>query len=407
MLINRSRRNDLKKLVFFMFIAALLLGGCAGKREKLNVAMSLSESEWTVMREKVIPLFEKNHKIAVEAVQVEASDLPLLLEAMKKAGNMQIDLFAQDNMQLFLLTNNKLVEDLSAYENIIPRRVPRALVSGLKTGDRLYFMPYRPDVRITYYNKEKFDKYGLKPPRNWDQLLAVAMKFKQKEKAGKVIFQASGGMPTAVQMYEWIVSAGGDPFRLNDRGCVRTFTFLQKLWPYLSPDSKHAKSDNTNDYLSRGSAYLAQNWALNGYSLFVGQEKEQIKTYEGFRGPRKQVHVIGGQVLGIPKGTRKKTQALAFIKHLQSREVQEIFVKEMGWPSLRTDAYSHAEPGMKAYYNSASRAMERGIFPKRSAYWNEYEKLVNEAFVKIVLNGEPVKQTLDILAKKISRSPVL
>ncbi len=365
--------------------------------------MNLTEPEWIVMREKVIPLFEKKHKIAVEAVQVEPSDLPLLLEAMKKAGNMQIDLFSQDNMQLSLLTKNKLVEDLSAYENIIPRRVPRALISSLKTGDRLYFLPYRPNVQITYYNKEKFDKYGLKPPRDWDQLLVVAKKFKQKEKTGRVLFQAGGGAPTAIQLYEWIVSAGGDPFRLNDRGCVRTFTFLRKLWPYLSPDSKRAKTDTANEHIANGSVYLAQNWALGAAVLFKDQETKPIRTHAGFRGPRRQVHVIGGEVLGIPKGTRKKTQALAFIKHLQSREVQEIFVKELGWLPIRTDAYAHAAPRMKPYYNSVMKAMEKGISAKRSVYWNEYEKLANEAFVKIVLNGEPAKRTLDILARKIAK----
>lgn len=383
-------------------MAILFLSGCAGRQEKLRVAMSLSEAEWAVMREKVIPAFEKKAKIGVEAVQVEASDLPLLLDAMKKAGNMQIDLFAQDNMQLSLLTEKKLVEDMSAYERIIPRQVPRALVSNLKTGDRLYFMPYRPNVQITYYNKKKFDKYGIKPPRTWNELLAVAKTFKQKEKTGRVLFQAWGGAPTATQLYEWIVSAGGDPFNFNDRGCVRTFTFLQKLWPYLSPDSKRAKFDTTNEYLARESAYLAQNWPFGVRILVKDYGKEEIRTYPGFSGPRRQAHVIGGEVLGIPKGSRKKTQALAFIKHLQSREVQEIFVKELGWPSIRTDAYAQVEPWMRPHFDSVMKAMEKGVFRKNVPYWSEYEKLINEAFIKIVIRGAPVKKTLDLYHEKMS-----
>lgn len=79
-------------------LAIALLTGCGARQDKLKVAMSLTEDEWKVMREKVIPAFEKKEKIAVEAVQVEASDLPQLLEAMDRAGSMQIDLFAQDNI---------------------------------------------------------------------------------------------------------------------------------------------------------------------------------------------------------------------------------------------------------------------------------------------------------------------
>lgn len=383
-------------------LAIALLTGCGARQDKLKVAMSLTEDEWKVMREKVIPAFEKKEKIAVEAVQVEASDLPQLLEAMDRAGSMQIDLFAQDNMQLALLTSKNLVEDLSTYENIIPRTVPRALVSNLRTGDRLYFMPYRPNVQITYYNKAKFDKYGLKPPRNWDELLAVAKKFKQKEKTGKVLFQAWGGSPTATQLYEWIVSAGGDPFKFNDRGCVRTFTFIQKLWPYLSPDSRRAKFDNTNEYLERESAYLAQNWSSGFSELVKNKRNSDKKTYSGFRGPRRYAHVIGGEVLGIPKGTRKTQQALLFIKHLQSKEIQEIFVSELGWLSIRTDAYSQADPRMKPHYGSVMKAMQSGVLRRNSANWGEYEKLINEAFVKIAVRGEPVRPTLNEYAKKMA-----
>lgn len=394
----------MKKTLFpaFIVLAVLLLSGCGVRQEKLKVAMSLTEDEWKVMREKVIPAFEKKEKIAVEAVQVEASDLPQLLEAMDRAGSMQIDLFAQDNMQLALLTSKNLVEDLSTYEKMIPSSVPGALVSNLRTGDRLYFMPYRPNVQITYYNKEKFDKYGLKPPRNWDELLAVAKKFKQKEKTGKVLFQAWGGSPTATQLYEWIVSAGGDPFKFNDRGCVRTFTFLQKLWPYMSPDSRRAKFDTTNEYLARESAYLAQNWPFGVRVLVKDFGKKNIRTYSGFRGPRRYAHVIGGEVLGIPKGTRKKQQALEFIKHLQSKEVQEIFVSELGWPSIRTDAYDQVEPWMKPHYDSVMKAMRAGVFRKNVPYWSQYEKLANEAFIKIVVRGEPVKQTLNAYAKQMA-----
>jgi trehalose transport system substrate-binding protein len=394
----------MKKTLFpaFIVLAVLLLSGCGARQEKLKVAMSLTEDEWKVMREKVIPAFEKKEKIAVEAVQVEASDLPQLLEAMDRAGSMQIDLFAQDNMQLALLTSKNLVEDLSTYEKMIPRSVPGALVSNLRTGDRLYFMPYRPNVQITYYNKEKFDKYGLKPPRNWDELLAVAKKFKQKEKTGKVLFQAWGGSPTATQLYEWIVSAGGDPFKFNDRGCVRTFTFLQKLWPYMSPDSRRAKFDTTNEYLARESAYLAQNWPFGVRVLVKDFGKKNIRTYSGFRGPRRYAHVIGGEVLGIPKGTRKKQQALLFIKHLQSKEIQETLVSELGWPSIRTDAYAQVEPWMKPHYDSVMKAMRAGVFRKNVPYWNQYEKLANEAFIKIVVRGEPVKQTLNAYAKQMA-----
>lgn len=357
--------------------------------------MGLGEAEWKVMREKIFPSFEKENGIKIEAIQMEAGDLPQVLEAQVTANKVKIDLFAQDNMQLAYLVNRELIEDLSRYEKEIPKTVVPALIKACKFKNRLYFMPYRPNVQITYYNREKFKKYRLKPPQNWNELLSVAKVFKQEEKVGKILFKAYGGVPTATQLYEWIVSAGGNPLSINDDGCVKTFAFLQKLWPYLSPDSIRAKFDTSNEYLARDSAYLMQNWPFGVRIIILDYGKKEISTYHGFSGPDREAHVVGGEVLGIPKGSRNKELALRFIRYLQSKEVQETLVSELGWPSVRSDAYGTLPDWMKLHSRSVDQALKFGVFRKNVPYWNDFVKYINEAFVEIVTRGAPVKRTLD------------
>ena len=104
--------------------------------------MGLGESEWKVVREVVFPQFEQENGIKIKAIQMEASDLPQVLEAQVAANRVKIDLFAQDNMQLNYLVYKGLLEDLSTYEKSIPSAVIPALVDACKFKNKLYFMVY-------------------------------------------------------------------------------------------------------------------------------------------------------------------------------------------------------------------------------------------------------------------------
>jgi trehalose transport system substrate-binding protein len=366
--------------------------------------MGLGEVEWQVMRQQIFPPFEKEHQVKIEAIQMEAADLPQVLEAQVKAGKVKIDLFAQDNMQLSYLVYKGLVEDLSAREKDIPKTIIPALITAGKFKGKLYFLPYRPNVQITYYNRRKFKQYGLTPPRNWDELLKIAKVFKAKERTGKILFKAYGGAPTATQLYEWIVSAGGDPLTINDAGCVKTFTFLQKLWPYTSPDSIRAKFDTSNEYLARESAYLMQNWPFGLRIIIEDYGKKDIATYHGFSGPVREAHVVGGEVFGIPKGTRNKDLAIKFIEYMQSRSVQEKLVSELSWPSIRTDAYGQVTGWQKPHFRSVQEALKHGVFRKNVSYWPDFERYINEAFDEIVVHGKPVKKTLDFYHQRLEQA---
>lgn len=386
---------------FILLILLFFLTSCGSREPRLRVVMGLGEAEWQVMREEIFPPFEEEHGIKIEEIQLEATDLPQVLEAQIKAGKVEIDVFAQDNMQLSYLVNKNLIEDLSNYEKDLPKTVIPALVKAGNFDNKLYFLPYRPNVQITYYNQDKFKKYGLKPPRNWTELFHAARVFKQKEKVGKILFKAYGGAPTATQLYEWIVSAGGDPLTINDEGCIDTFAFLQNLWPYLSPDSIRAKFDTSNEYLARDAAYLMQNWPFGVRIIIEEYGKKEISTYHGFSGPVREAHVIGGEVLGIPNGAPNKEMALKFIQYLQSKEVQEKLVSKLGWPSMRTDAYGTVPKWMKPHFESVTEALKHGVFRKNVHYWNEYVKFINEAFIEIVTRGAPVKKTLDFYHRQL------
>ncbi|MBI3987822.1 MAG: extracellular solute-binding protein [Lentisphaerae bacterium] len=383
----------LASMVFLVFPA-----GCAKKADNaktLSVVMGLAEEEWKVMRENIFPEFEKQYQCRVRHFQVEAGDFSKKLEAMVRAGNVTVDVFSQDNMRLAVLVNKDLVEDLSAYESVVPAEVLPAMREVGRFNGKLFFMPYRPNVQIAYYNEKRLEEAGLEPPQTWDELLHVARVLKEKKGMGKVGFQAWGDGPTTAQLYEFIVSAGGDPLLLNDTGCGKAFAFLKTLYPYLSPDSKKAKWDTTNTYLANESFYLAQNWPFGVRIVMRDYGKKEIKTYRGWRGPVREAHVIGGEVFGIPKGAQDKTLALAFIRYFQSKEVQEKLAARLGWPSIRDDAYGNMADWLKPHYRSVKEALEHGVYRPNVPYWDEFDKLLNEAFLRIVVQQGDVGEILN------------
>ncbi|QCX33537.1 extracellular solute-binding protein [Caloramator sp. E03] len=399
-----------KKITVFLLsliMALSLFAGC-GKKESgpatLRITMGLGEEEWKVMREDVFPAFEKANNCKIEAIQIEASDVVKKLEAMKQANKMEIDLIAQDNMALAPLVDKGLVEDISEFKSKIPAEIIPSLISVGEFEGKLYFFPFRPNVEINFYNEAKLNQYGLKPPANWDELLNLARTLKEKEGVGKVGIKAVFDGNTTVQLFEFIRQAGGDPLVLNDEGSVKAYTFLKQLWPYLSPDSLKADWNTTNRFLAEESMYLAANWPFGVNVIVKDGGKKEIKAYGGFSGPVKASKVLGGDVLGIPKGSPNKELALKFIEYLMSKDVQETLASKLAWPSARTDAYAKVEDWQKPYFDAINEAMKVAQPRPNLVYWADVDKALNDALKEIVVDGKDIKATLDKYHQKIEEA---
>ena len=390
------------RLLLGLVILSLLVS-CAtvAAPKSLKVIMGLAEEEWNVMREHIFPAFEKEYNVKIEAYQTEAQDTEKILEARAKANRMDIDLISQDNMRLATLVERGLVEDLSEYRSLIPATVIPALVDVGEFGGKLYFLPYRPNIEIAFYNSLKFAQYGLKPPTNWDELFNVARTFKEKEGVARVAIKADLSPCTTVHLFDFCRSAGGDPVVLDDKGCFEAFVFLQKLWPYLSPDSKTANWNFMNRHIATESVYLGQNWPFGMNVIVKDGGKKEVLAYQGWRGPVKESHVLGGDVIGIPKGAPNKALAIEFAKYLMSKEVQEKLATYNGWPAVRSDAYGTVEEWQRPYFDAINEALKYAEARPNLLYWDAVDKALGEAFREGVIEQKPVKPALEKWAKFI------
>lgn len=393
--------------VIFLVVIMLILVACGNKQNEadktvLNVTMALSEEEWDVMRNEIIPEFEKESGLTVNALQMEAGDVLKKLEAMAGADKVDIDVIAQDVNTTVNLVNKGLVADMTEFASIIPEdAIGKTKESGEFDG-KTYFFPFRPNVEINYYNETKFKEFGIEPPTDWAELLAVAKRIKAEEDIGRVAFKFEMSRDV-IELTEFIRSAGGDVLVLNDEGTATAFTFLQELWPYLSESSLTGTFSTTNGYLAKDEVYYMPNWPFATNIIVEDGGRTDIMAHQGFTGPERYVKTLGGDVLGVTEGSTLKAEAVEFIEYLQSDTVQTTLLEKNGWPSFRTSV-GLVDAGWKQPYLEATLAALAVAEPLPNVpYWGDVNKIINDIFQEVVLDKQDVSASLEKYAEKLQR----
>ena len=384
----------------------VLAGACGrsddAERAGLTFSASLAEDERPAVRE-VLDRFRAEGGVAVALVAVTANDLPEKLKVEVGSGRPSIDLFAQDNLALRALVDGGLaqaLDDVALPEGVLPAMAPPTF-----DGKR-YFLPFRPNVLVTYVNRARMQEAGVALPRTVADLRTVAQAFRARRGAPKVTLALAEGAPTAITVAELVLGFGGDPLVLNDAGSVAAFELLAGLWRdgLLARESLVAKYDTQVDHLISETAWLAQNWPFTSGVLARQDLLDRFEVYEGWRGPVRAAHVVGGDVLGIPRGVsgRRRELAVRLAQYLMSRDAQERLVAGNAWPAIRQDAYGRVPEAQRRTFEAVRRALADGWHRPGVAYWPAVSDAMNEAVRRIVQGGEPARPVLDRLHAAIA-----
>lgn len=395
----RHRRRPAPALAACLI--AVLASACGrsdeSDRQALTFSASLAEDEKPTVRD-VLERFRAGSGVAATIVAVTATDLPEKLKVEVGAGRPTIDLFAQDNLALRPLVDGGLVQPLD--DVAVPDAVPPAMIPPRFGGTR-YFLPFRPNVLVTYVNRSRLREAGATLPRTTAELRSVARAFRERRGAPKVTLALAEGAPAAITVAELVLGFGGDPLALNDPGSVAAFEFLAGLWRdgLLARESLVAKYDTQVDNLVSETAWLAPNWPFTSGVLGRQELLDRFEVYEGWRGPARAAHVVGGDVLGVPRGItgRRRERAVQLAVFLMSRDAQERLVAGNAWPAIRADAYGQVPAAQRETFEAVRRALGDGWHRPGVPYWPAVSDAMNEAVRRILQGGEPVRPVLDRL----------
>jgi len=349
--------------------------------------------------------FADSGRIQVNLITVDPTALPDRLARETRAGTPTIDLFAQDNLALWQLVHRRLVQPLPDVPD--PPQVPRKLLPP-RFDDQRYFLPFRPNVRLTYTDRHCLPA-GLSPPTTLAALEATARQLRTKQGPPRLTLSLAPGDPTAVTISELILAFGGNPRVLNGRASVRAFTYLSQLWRsgLLTRVSFAARFDTEVTWLEDGTSCIAQNWSYTASELAKRGQLGHFAVGAGWAGPSGVArHVIGGDVLGIPAGVKgaRRDAAVALAKYLMSREAQQLLVRENTWPSIREDASSAAPAGQGDTYRAINEALRNGWYrPQDTGCRPVLSNGMNEAVSRILQQTQPLKGVLDDVQLKYER----
>lgn len=405
-----------RHLLALLLVPLLALPACGGNNDEaapqagggqlagtsITFSISLAAEEQAAV-EDLVRQFESRTGADVTVTAVTSSDLPAKLKVEVGAGRPTVHLFAQDNLALASLVQDNLVEDLSDVRvpgEVLPSMTPQ------KFDGKQYFLPFRPNVRVAYVNAERFRSANVRPPGTVEELRDVARRTRDAGGGPKMTLSLAQGDPAAVTISEWIVSYGGNPLLLNDDGSVRAFEFIQGMWRdgLLARESLLGKFDTEPDYLVGETAWLAQNWPFTTAQLAEQGLLDRFDVYEGWRGPSRAAHVIGGDVLGIPRGVspEQRRAAVELAQFLISRDAQATLAERNAWPSVRQDAYGEVPAEQRETFDAVQKALENGWYRPNVVYWSDVSEQMNAAVRRILEGGENPRTVLNELNGRIA-----
>ena len=216
-------------------------------------------------------------------------------------------------------------------------------------------IPFAPDTRILYYNKDHFTEVGLDPempPETWDDLWDYAVKLDvgEGEALERVGFNPWWGnvwvLPIVWTNGATIVDETGT-FTLNAPEVVETAAWY-KQWV-----DRYGKENL--DVFASGFGTGAQDPFMSGQVSMIIQTQSYIGNLQTYTPDLNWGAALipnnatpaswgAGFDLEIPKGAPNPDGAWAFIKYLTSKDIEVQFAKASGWMPSRVAAAE--DPGV-------------------------------------------------------------
>ncbi len=240
---------------------------------------------------------------------------------------------------------------------------------------KIWGIPYGPDTRVLYYNKDHFTEVGLdpeKPPTTWDELWEYAHKLDKGSGANltRVGFNPMWGntwvLPLLYTTGVQLVDPDGPKFFFTDPQVVETAAWYKTWVDYYGKENL--------DVFASGFGTGAQDPFMSGQvSLFINVQA-YIGELQKFAPDLKWgVAMIpikntpaswgAGFDLEIPNGSKNPEGAWEFIKYLTAVDTQVKFAVASGWmPSVKAAAQDPAlaqTPGWEVVLQSMAVTRSR------------------------------------------------
>jgi multiple sugar transport system substrate-binding protein len=250
----------------------------------------------------------------------------------------------------------------------------------------LYALPYVGNSQLFFYRKDLFEKYSLKQPATWQDVLAAAKTINEKENAGQKVYgyvmRAAQGNAAVADFMPIFWAFGGEMFDASGKPSVNSpegiaaLEFMLELGKYSPPGYASFNADEVGAHLLQGTAAMSINWPA-WISSFTDTSKSKVigkmefTTLPGAQKPGQAE--IGNWLIAIPRDSQNTDAAVEFLLWATSAEQMKRSAQR-GNPPTRKSLFRDAELVAKnPAYPAQLRSLESSRPRPRTPYWNEIE----------------------------------
>jgi len=296
-----------------------------------------------------------------------------------------------------------------------------APISANQYRGQIFGVPLFIDAGVLYYRKDFLEKYGLRPPRTWPELVEAAKLILSREPGSQLIgfsgqFKQYEGL--VCNMMEYILSHGGalwDEKRmvsaLEEPAALEAVRFVRDrmigeishrgVLSYEEPESLAL--------FTQGRAIFHRNWPY-AWSIANDPANSKVAGKVGIMplpsfSAAKGVAALGGWQLGVSRFSTKPDIAWRFVAFMTSKEIQKRIGLATGRAPTRTALYEDSEltgemPQLRSLLDTFRQAVPRPTTPVYVPLSNIMQRYFSSV---LALPNSDIKKRASLAARDMDR----
>lgn len=295
------------------------------------------------------------------------------------------------------------------------------LIKSTSYNDEQICLPYLISTQVMYYNQTVLEAEGIALPKTLDEMdafLEKATTFNEDGTTKRYGTVLAGWDYWYFEMFfknngVKVVSDDGQSTDINSEQAVKITEkmkeWVDKGWAYFAYGTGASSNMRQLFWDGKAASVIHTSSLYDTYVSKVGDSfKVGMAWLPGGNDGKTFTSEVGGAVLLIPAkaSQAQKNAAWAFVSFLTNPEINLYWADKTGYFPTRqsvvgTDAYKEyleRKPAMSAVVDMAEWINPRNQLP----LYDTIAKVWRDALAKVLVEGAPVQETLDVAAEEIN-----
>ena len=409
------------KIRISILLIGLLVAGCSKNENLLYFAVGGAPNELDYW-EDLIKKFEKETNIKVSLLRqpTDSDQRRQSLVISLKSKKSDPDVFLMDIAWISQFRDSNWLEPMEDYIKDSNLDTKFFFSSVIEQTEKLVSLPVYIDCGLLYYRKDLLEKYNLKVPETWYELLEsskIILENENKKHFYGFVWQGAQYEGLVCNFLEFITSNNGEIFNqkgqpvVNSEENAKALEFMKDIIQKykISPMNTFTemREEEVRSFFESGGALFERNWPY-AYKIHE-KESSPVKGKVGIAVlPKfkngKHAATLGGWHIGMSEYSDNKVNAWKLIEYILSYEIQKDVVINLGWNPGRKDIYNDPEviekiPQMKVLKKAFEFSIARPDLP----FYNQISEILQRNVNSCLSGKTDPEEALENAQKDIKR----